>query len=163
MLSGAYTAKAEEGFIDVSTGYTLHYIARGTPGKPLLLFIHGAPERAEVWSDYLKAFSEDYYAVVYTTRGYAPSSSATDVSEFTVTSLATDTKAIAEALGYEKFTVVGHDWGAATAWRAAINYPQNVERAIVFANPHPVNYARLLRSTRSARITRCLHFCCPRR
>ena len=36
----------------------------------------------------------------------------------------------------------GHDWGGATAWRAALDYPDSVERAIIFSNPHPINYAR---------------------
>lgn len=135
-------ANAEEGFLDTETGQVLHYIAEGDPGKPLLLFIHGAPERAEVWQDYLKAFSHQYYAVAYTTRGYYPSSVPSSVADYTVTALAADAKAVASALGYEKFSVVGHDWGAATAWRAAINYPANVESAIIFSNPHPLMYAR---------------------
>lgn len=132
----------EEGFIDIETGQVLHYIAEGELGKPLLLFIHGAPERAEAWQDYLEYFSEDYYAVAYTSRGYHPSSIPTNVADYTVTTLAADALAVAKALGYEKFTVVGHDWGGATAWRAALNYPNNVERAVVFSNPHPLMYAR---------------------
>lgn len=141
-FAGALNAQAEEGFIDTETGQVLHYIAEGKPGKPLLLFIHGAPERAEVWQDYLKAFSRQYYAVAYTTRGYYPSSVPESVADYTVPALAADAKAVAKALGYEKFSVVGHDWGAATAWRAALNYPSNVESAIVFGNPHPLMYAR---------------------
>ncbi|WP_053980177.1 alpha/beta fold hydrolase [Marinagarivorans algicola] len=132
----------EEGFIDIETGQVLHYLAEGEPGKPLLLFLHGAPERAEVWQDYLKAFSQDYYTVAYTSRGYYPSTIPTEVADYSVTTLAADAVAVAKALGYEKFTVVGHDWGGATAWRTAINYPNNVERAVIFANPHPLMYAR---------------------
>ncbi len=136
-------ATVEEGFLDLYTGQTLHYTAVGEQGeKPLLLFIHGAPENETVWRDYQDYFSEDYFTVAYTSRGYHPSSIPTAIEEYTVTALAEDAYAVAQSFGYDKFTVVGHDWGAATAWRAAIAYPDAVERLVIMSNPHPVMYAR---------------------
>ncbi|MFL0801357.1 MAG: alpha/beta hydrolase [Agarilytica sp.] len=133
----------DEGFVTLSTGPTVHYLSKGEQGsKPLMLFIHGAPERAEVWEDYMRFFSHDYFTVAYTTRGYHPSSIPENVSDYTVTNLAADALAVAQSFGYDSFTVVGHDWGAATAWRTAINYPDAVERLVVFSNPHPLMYAR---------------------
>lgn len=139
----AIASNFEEGFVGLDNGQSLHYIAQGQQGnKPLMLFIHGAPERAEVWKDYMEAFSDDYYTVAYTSRGYAPSSIPTEVEAYTVTNLAADALAVANAFGYETFTVVGHDWGGATAWRAAIAFPNNVEKLVVISNPHPLMYAR---------------------
>lgn len=139
----------DEGFIETSTGQTLFYISKtqadlneGKPKKPLLLFIHGAPERAEVWEDYMAHFSKDYFTVAYNTRGYYPSSIPTSVEDYTVDALAEDAVAVAKSFGYDKFVVVGHDWGAATAWRVAINYADAVDRLVIFSNPHPIMYSR---------------------
>ncbi len=133
----------DEGFVDLPTGQILHYLSKGAKeGKPLLLFIHGAPERAEVWEDYMRFFSDDYFTVAYTSRGYFPSSIPEEVSDYSLDLLAEDAVAVAEAFGYDSFTVVGHDWGAATAWRVAINHPENVEKLVIFSNPHPLMYAR---------------------
>lgn len=108
----AIAGEFEEGFVGLETGQTLHYIAQGKQGKkPLMLFIHGAPERAEVWKDYMEAFSGDYYTVAYTSRGYFPSTVPSEVEDYSVTNLAADALAVAQAFGYEKFTIVGHDWG----------------------------------------------------
>lgn len=139
---------ADEGFIQTTTGQRLHYISKeempssSAEKKPLLLFIHGAPERAEVWEDYMEAFSDDYFTVAYTSRGYFPSSIPSEVSAYDISTLAADAHAVAQHFGYETYTLVGHDWGAATAWRVAMNYPNAVERMVILGNPHPVIYAR---------------------
>ncbi|MFL0810508.1 MAG: alpha/beta hydrolase [Agarilytica sp.] len=141
--SSAAPSPLNEGFIEVATGQNLHYISKGEQGKkPLLLFIHGAPERAEVWRDYIDFFSEDYFAVAYTSRGYYPSSIPEDVEAYTTTNLALDAISVAQAFGYEHFTVVGHDWGAATAWQAAIIAPDVIDQLIILSNPHPIIYSR---------------------
>ncbi len=139
-MSGAEAE--EEGFVDLSNGQTLHYLARGKRGNPLLLFIHGAPERAEVWRDYMKVFSHNHFTVAYTSRGYYPSSIPPGIDQYTVDILAADALAMAQSFGYDKFTVIGHDWGAVTAWQAGINYPDNVERLVIFGSPHPIVYSR---------------------
>lgn len=136
-------AQVEEGTLNLENGLSLHYLAKGLQGqKPLLLFIHGAPERADTWEDYMKYFSHDYFTVAYTTRGIYPSTTLGDIEGYNTNQLAADALLVAQSFGYEKFTIVGHDWGATTAWRAAINYPDAVERLVVFNNPHPVMYAR---------------------
>lgn len=139
----AWAADREEGFLGLETGQTVHYIANGKQGKkPLLLFLHGAPERAEVWEDYMRAFKKDYYTVAFNSRGYFPSTIPQNVADYSVGAMAADVVAVAKALGYDSFTLVGHDWGAATAWRTAIAYPNAVERLVIFSNPHPLMYAR---------------------
>lgn len=120
----------------------LVYLAKGNPkAAKLMLFIHGAPERAEAWTDYLHHFgSDEIFAVAYTMRGYYPSSVPTDVKDYTLDALASDALGVAQALGFSSFILIGHDWGAATAWQTVIKYPSAVEKLIVFSNLHPVEY-----------------------
>ena len=52
---------------------------------------------------------------------------------------------LADALGVERFTIVGHDWGGALAWAVAMKgQGSRVERAILCNAAHPVIYSRLL-------------------
>lgn len=132
------------GFVTTRANQILHYIAGSRSGaqKPLLLFIHGAPERAEVWRDYMRKFSQDYFTVAYNSRGYYPSSIPTNTDDYTLEALAEDAVDVANFFGYDSFTVVGHDWGAATAWQVAIDFPDSVEKLVIFSNPHPIMYSR---------------------
>lgn len=52
---------------------------------------------------------------------------------------------LADAMGVNRFTIVGHDWGGALAWAVAMRGQESrVERAILCNAAHPVIYARLL-------------------
>lgn len=44
--------------------------------------------------------------------------------------------------------LVGHDWGAAVTWNVISLYPELVSRAVVINGPHPIIFARALRSNR---------------
>lgn len=45
--------------------------------------------------------------------------------------------ALIEALGEERAVVVGHDWGALSAWSAAGLAPERVAKLVAVAIPHP--------------------------
>lgn len=49
-------------------------------------------------------------------------------------------------LGYEKCTVVAHDWGGMVAWSFASLHPDRVERLIVADCPHPAAFVSYLAS-----------------
>ncbi len=128
--------KIQENFINVN-GVKLHYLAKGNPKKPLLLFIHGAPERAEAWLDYLDFFSKDYYAVAYTTRGTFPSSIPKAIEAYTGVERAKDGHLLAKKLGYDEYSLITHDWGCSTGWQMAITYPNAVKKFVAMSVPHP--------------------------
>ncbi|EDV22599.1 uncharacterized protein TRIADDRAFT_58988 [Trichoplax adhaerens] len=121
----------------------VHYVASGTPGKPLILFIHGFPEFWFSWRAQLKEFGNDYYAVAMDNRGYGDTTIPSLKSkDYCIDLLAQDVKEVVEALGYDTCTLVGHDWGGAIAWHTAISYPEYFNNLIVMNGPHP-KYGRL--------------------
>lgn len=124
-------------------GLNFSYTAAGNPkAKKLMLFLHGAPENHMAWVDYLSYFgSEDLYAVAFSMRGYYPSDIPKNIEDYTLAKMAEDTVAVAKELGFEKFILVGHDWGASTAWQTAITFPKAVEKLVIFSNLHPIHYA----------------------
>jgi pimeloyl-ACP methyl ester carboxylesterase len=52
--------------------------------------------------------------------------------------------ALADALGIGRFTLVGHDWGGAVAWAAALKHPSRLKRLVIVNAPHPLVFQRSL-------------------
>ncbi len=128
-------------FADVN-GIRLHYISVGQ-GK-LMMFVHGFPEFWGEWEHQLVEFGTDYQAVALDMRGYNLSAKPDDVEAYHAKHLIEDLRALAEHLGHQKIILVGHDWGGAVAWSAAMRYPEWVEKLIIINSPHPAIFAREL-------------------
>jgi len=114
----------------------LHYVAKGSESKPLMLFLHGFPEFWYSWRHQLKEFGGDYRAVAVDMRGYGESDKPRAIKDYTMDKLVADIKELIPALGHEKCILVGHDWGGAVAWSFAHMYPNLVEKLIVCNCPH---------------------------
>jgi len=131
------------GFAHLSNGMRLHYAMAGQ-GRPIL-FLHGFPEFWYEWKHQLEEFGQDHDAVAVDMRGYNLSSKPDDVRAYRAKHLVEDIKLFAAHLGWERFTLVAHDWGGAVAWNFAAAHPDKLERLIVINAPHPVTFARELR------------------
>jgi pimeloyl-ACP methyl ester carboxylesterase len=128
-------------YADVN-GVRLHYVSIGT-GK-LVMFVHGFPEFWAEWENQLLEFGKDHQAIALDMRGYNLSSKPANIESYHAKYLIEDLRALAEYLGHEKFILVGHDWGGAVAWSAAMRYPACVEKLIIINSPHPAVFAREL-------------------
>ena len=102
---------------------------------PLLLLLHGFPDVAETWLEVMPAFSRHHRVIAPNLRGYAPTSVPTNHSYHAV-DLGGDVLALIDAFGAEKAIVVGHDWGALSAYAATSMAPEKVERLVTVAVPH---------------------------
>jgi len=142
-------------------GIRLHYVSVGT-GR-LIIFLHGFPEFWYQWRNQLEEFGRDYHAVAPDMRGYNLSSKPAEVNQYEVKHLVEDVLALVYHLGYEKFFLVGHDWGGVVAWAFAISHPDLVEQLIVINAPHPRVFTRELRENpdqqKASRYI--LRFCSP--
>src|SRR6266446_3886037 len=67
------------------------------------------------------------------------------VANYTLDKLVGDAADLIAALGHERATVIGHDWGGAVAWSTAIMRPEVVERLIVMNCPHLERMSHALR------------------
>jgi pimeloyl-ACP methyl ester carboxylesterase len=101
----------------------------------------------------LAHFSKDFRCIAPDQRGYRGSSKPAEVSDYTPDKLVGDIFLLADALGVERFTVIGHDWGGAIAWGVALMGQMNgrVTRAVVANAPHPAIFQRLLYTNRVQR------------
>ena len=103
---------------------TFDAIASGPEdGRPVLL-LHGFPEAAIEWEHQVAVLGVNgFRAVAPDQRGYSPGVRPEQVSEYAVTHLVGDVIAMADALGWSTFDLVGHDWGGAVAWWTADRPP----------------------------------------
>jgi pimeloyl-ACP methyl ester carboxylesterase len=117
-------------------GLRFHALAEGPGDSPLVLLLHGFPELARSWRHQLPALAAaGFRAVAPDLRGYG----GTDArGPYDLRTLAADVDALIVALGHDRATVVGHDWGGVIAWAAAHLYPARVERLAIMNAPHPV-------------------------
>lgn len=136
------------GFADVN-GVRLHYAEAGS--GPLILFLHGFPEFWYAWRHQLAAFAGTHHVAAPDTRGINLSSAAPAIADYHVDRLSEDVIALARHLGHERFTLVGHDWGAIISWHTAIRFPGHVERLVIANVPHPGRYRELLHTSEAQR------------
>ncbi len=145
--------KAGQRRVALSTGIELDVQICGDPANPALLFLHGFPESHRTWRHQVAHFSDHFYCIAPDQRGYRGSSKPQEVAAYTPDKLTADVFALADALGVEEFTIVGHDWGGAIAWAVALfgqagapnpAWAGRVPRAVIANAPHPYLFQRLL-------------------
>jgi pimeloyl-ACP methyl ester carboxylesterase len=77
-------------------------------------------------------------------RGFGDSDRPQDVADYATDTLVADIFALADALGIDRFALVGHDWGGAIAWAAALRGNPRIERLAIVNSPHPLIFQRSL-------------------
>src|SRR3989442_1115741 len=116
-----------------TNGIALHLAEAGK--GPLVILLHGFPEVWYSWHHQLPALAAaGYHAVAPDLRGYGGTDKDGPYDLWTLTA---DVAALVRALGRERATIVGHDWGGTIAWSCGFLQPDVVERLVVLNAPHP--------------------------
>jgi pimeloyl-ACP methyl ester carboxylesterase len=117
-----------------ANGVDFAYLVQGQ--GELALCLHGFPDSAETFRPLMTALADaGYRAVAPFMRGYAPTEIPPD-GRYQTAMLGQDAIALIEALGAESAVVIGHDWGAAAAYAAAIMAPERVRLLVTAAVPY---------------------------
>ncbi len=132
--------------IKLASGIELDYVDEGPRDGPPLIFLHGFPESHRTWRHQIAHLKDRFRCIAPDQRGYRGSSKPQDVASYTPDKLIGDVFQLADALGIDKFTIVGHDWGGAIAWGVALTGQMNgrVTRAVIANAPHPIGFSRLI-------------------
>jgi pimeloyl-ACP methyl ester carboxylesterase len=132
-------------------GVRLHYVEAGR--GPLVVLLHGFPEFWYCWRHQIPALAAAGYRVVAPDmRGYNLSDKPRGLANYRMNALAGDVDALIHACGEKRaLAVVGHDWGGAVAYHAAMRHPQAMEKLVILNAPHPRRFLRALRTLRQLR------------
>jgi haloacetate dehalogenase len=105
-------------------------VRHGGSGPPLLL-LHGHPRTHTTWHRVAALLAPFHTVVCPDLRGFGRSSQPADAPDHARSSKrakARDCVALMRALGHERFALAGHDRGACTAFRTAMDHPERISR-----------------------------------
>ncbi|MGB8224913.1 MAG: alpha/beta hydrolase [Polyangiales bacterium] len=124
-----------------SNGIRLHAATRGE--GPAVLFCHGFPGLWSSWRHQLSVVAEaGFRAIAVDMRGYGRSDRPVEASGYGNQTIVADLTGLLDALGEERAVIVGHDFGAQTAWASALHAPERVRAVASLAVPYGVGFAR---------------------
>ncbi|TNC15381.1 alpha/beta fold hydrolase [Methylobacterium terricola] len=119
-------------------GLTFNIAEAGPADGPLTVLLHGFPETWWSWRHQIGPLAGAGLRVVAPDqRGYGQSSRPEGIAPYHLDRLAEDVIGLADALGQDRFRLVGHDWGGLVAWWAAARFPDRIGRLAILNAPHP--------------------------
>jgi pimeloyl-ACP methyl ester carboxylesterase len=116
----------------IDTGGLRQHAVIGGDGPPLLL-VHGWPQNWYAWRLVMPALARDFEVIAVDQRGMGLTDKPQD--GYDSATLARDLVALMDALGHERFAVVGHDTGYIIGYALAADYPDRVARVALAEIP----------------------------
>jgi pimeloyl-ACP methyl ester carboxylesterase len=115
----------EHRFVDAG-GLRTH-VAEAGEGPPVVL-LHGWPQHWYEWRDVIPLVAPHARVICPDLRGFGW----TEVTEhgYEKDQLARDLLALLDALGIERVTFAGHDWGGYIGFLLALEHPERIERLL---------------------------------
>jgi len=114
------------------------YRERGPADGPVVLLLHGWPDDATTWDGILQPLAEAGYRVLAPwLRGFSPTTFRQPDTPRTgnAAMLALDMLDFLDALGVDKLSLVGHDWGSNIAEALAVGWPDRIGRLAQLSTP----------------------------
>jgi haloacetate dehalogenase len=112
----------------ITTSEAVINLRHAGDGPPVLL-LHGHPQTHVMWHRVAPRLAQTYTVVCADLRGYGDSSkppTTPDHEPYSKRAMARDQVEVMQALGFERFAVVGHDRGGRCAYRMALDHPDRI-------------------------------------
>jgi pimeloyl-ACP methyl ester carboxylesterase len=116
-------------------GLRTHVALAGPEDAPAVMLVHGWPQNWWAWRRVIPALAERFRVIAPDLRGHGWTQAPR--AGYDKSQLAADMLAVLDALGVERTTWVGHDWGGWTGFLAALQAPRRFERMLALCIPHP--------------------------
>jgi pimeloyl-ACP methyl ester carboxylesterase len=107
-----------------------HLIARGAPGSPPVMMIHGLAGQAHVFDGIANRLAHNYHVYCLDVRGRGESAWGPP-PEYGIDTYVADLEAVRDALGLQRFALVGTSMGGLITMQYAAKYPEQVDRAVI--------------------------------
>lgn len=112
-----------------ANGQTIAYSIGGT--GPAILLLHGFPQTRAMWHAVVSHLLPHFTVIAADLRGYGASSKPTGTAAYSFREMGADQHALMHVLGFQQYHLVGHDRGARTAHRMALDYADAVNSLTV--------------------------------
>jgi len=122
--------KDGESFADINLdNFTFNCRVSGVENEgEAVILLHGFPETSRMWYQLIPILANEGFKVIAPDqRGYSQDARPSKISDYTIDKLSKDIIDIADTFQFEKFHLIGHDWGSAVGWYTV---SINVDRVI---------------------------------
>jgi pimeloyl-ACP methyl ester carboxylesterase len=116
-------------------GLNFHYQEWGDPLATPVFMLHGFGVSGHMFDEFAQRMEKDYHLIALDQRGHGDSQWAED-GDYSREAFVADAEAVREALGLERFILVGHSMGGLNAVSYAVEHPQRV-RALILVDVGP--------------------------
>ncbi len=133
---GVDTKKLETSRLEIA------YEEHGNPSSPPVVLVHGFPDDARTWDRVAEPLAEAGYRIIAPyVRGYGETRFLDDSTPRSgqLAALGADLIEFTDAMGLDRFALVGHDWGARAAYILASLYPERVSSLVALAVGYGTN------------------------
>ncbi len=120
--------------ITTDDGVELAVVVKGE--GPCLLLVHGFGGAKEDFADHLDALAQTNRVATFDHRGHGESDKPDSLDSYSLERLRLDTIAVADALGFDTFVLLGHSLGGMVTRRIATDYPSRVTAHIFMDTSH---------------------------
>ena len=135
---------SEQRKVKLTTGVTLNVAIAGEKERPPVILLHGFPESHRTWRELAPRLEDDFFLIMPDQRGFAGSDLPQQIEAYRTDLLIDDIFALAAAFHLDRFAIVGHDWGGAIAWGAALRGDTRLTRLGIINSPHPLLFQKSL-------------------
>jgi pimeloyl-ACP methyl ester carboxylesterase len=98
---------------------------------PGLLLVHGHGGAKEDFADHVERLARRHTVVVFDHRGHGASGHPPSAESYSLARLRADTWAVADAVGLDRFRVLGHSMGGMVVRRMPLEHPERVEALVL--------------------------------
>ena len=123
------TTRAVDRFVKIG-GLNLHYLEWGEAGAPPVVMVHGLTGNAHAFDNLAPHFLPRYHVISVDVRGRGDSDWTAD-GDYSNDAYVTDLEGLRQALGFERFSLVGTSMGGRISLTYAGTYPDRVERTVL--------------------------------
>ena len=116
-------------------GLNFHYQEWGDPLATPVLMLHGFGVSGHMFDEFAQRMQKDYHLIALDQRGHGDSQWAKD-GDYSRDAFVADVEAVRQALGLERFILIGHSMGGLNAVSYTTQHPQRV-RALILVDVGP--------------------------
>lgn len=114
----------------VRDALTLHHLDWGSEGRPAIVLVHGSRLHAHVWNDFSRRFCDRYHIISVDQRGHGESGWGAE-DAYQLEELYRDLRAVVEARGLSRYTLIGHSLGGRVSMLYAHRHHAELERLVL--------------------------------
>ena len=103
---------------------------------PGLLLVHGHGGAKEDFADHIERLAQCHTVVTFDHRGHGKSDQPTEPGAYSLARMRADAWAVADAVGLERFRVLGHSMGGMVARRMPLEQPERIEALVLMDTSH---------------------------